>query len=48
MLAEEGSGEPDTVGADGVDTLPLQSKSAVAGEILDRVEKLLVDKPVKT
>jgi phosphopantothenoylcysteine decarboxylase / phosphopantothenate---cysteine ligase len=29
------------VGADGVETLPLQSKARVAAEILDRVEKLL-------
>ena len=29
------------VGADGADALPLQSKSRVAVEILDRVEKLL-------
>jgi len=33
------------IGADGADTLPLQPKSAVAGEILNRVEKLLGQRP---
>jgi phosphopantothenoylcysteine decarboxylase/phosphopantothenate--cysteine ligase len=33
------------VGADGVETLPLQSKARVAAEILDRVEKLLIASP---
>jgi len=32
------------IGADGIEELPLQSKSRVAAEILDRVEKLLVDR----
>ncbi len=35
------------VGADGVETLPLQSKARVAAEILDRVEKLLAAGPAK-
>jgi phosphopantothenoylcysteine decarboxylase/phosphopantothenate--cysteine ligase len=35
------------VGADGVETLPLQSKARVAAEILDRVEKLLATRPAK-
>jgi len=35
------------VGADGAETLPLQPKSAIAAEILNRVEKLLVSRPVK-
>jgi len=33
------------VGADGAEMLPLQAKSTVAGEILNRVERLLVEKP---
>jgi len=33
------------IGADGANTLPLQSKSSVAVEILNRVEKLLVERP---
>jgi phosphopantothenoylcysteine decarboxylase / phosphopantothenate---cysteine ligase len=33
------------VGADGAETLPLQSKARVAAQILDRVEKLLVNRP---
>ena len=33
------------VGADGAETLPLQSKSTVAAEILDRVERLLAERP---
>src|SRR5262245_40254782 len=32
------------IGADGTEELPLQSKARVAAEILDRVEKLLVDR----
>jgi hypothetical protein len=32
------------IGADGAETLPLQAKSAVASEILTRVEKLLAAK----
>jgi phosphopantothenoylcysteine decarboxylase/phosphopantothenate--cysteine ligase len=35
------------IGADGADALPLQAKSSVAGEILDRVEKLLTERAVK-
>jgi len=35
------------IGAEGIEELPLQSKSRVAGEILDRVEKLLIARPVK-
>jgi phosphopantothenoylcysteine decarboxylase/phosphopantothenate--cysteine ligase len=35
------------VGADGAETLPLQSKTRVAAEILDRVEKLLAERPAK-
>ncbi len=35
------------VGPDGAETLPLQAKSTVAAEILNRVEKLLVDSPAK-
>ncbi len=35
------------VGADGVETLPLQTKARVAAEILDRVEKLLAGSPAK-
>lgn len=35
------------VGADGVETLPLQSKARVAAEILDRVEKLLTARPAE-
>jgi phosphopantothenoylcysteine decarboxylase/phosphopantothenate--cysteine ligase len=35
------------VGPSGAETLPLQSKSRVAGEILDRVEKLISDSPAK-
>jgi phosphopantothenoylcysteine decarboxylase/phosphopantothenate--cysteine ligase len=35
------------VGPAGAETLPLQSKSRVAAEILDRVEKLLTTKAVK-
>jgi phosphopantothenoylcysteine decarboxylase/phosphopantothenate--cysteine ligase len=35
------------VGAHGAETLPLQSKSRVASEILDRVERLLETHPVK-
>jgi len=35
------------VGADGVETLPLQSKARVAAEILDRVEKLLAARPAE-
>jgi phosphopantothenoylcysteine decarboxylase/phosphopantothenate--cysteine ligase len=35
------------VGPDGAETLPLQAKSTVAAEILNRVEKLLVSRPVK-
>jgi len=34
------------VGADGAEALPLQSKSRVAAEILNRVEKLLASNPV--
>jgi len=34
------------VGPDGVDPLPHQSKSGVAGEILNRVERLLAGRPV--
>jgi phosphopantothenoylcysteine decarboxylase / phosphopantothenate---cysteine ligase len=33
------------VGADGAESLPLQSKSRVAAEILDRVERLLAARP---
>jgi len=33
------------VGPDGAESLPLQSKSRVAGEILDRVERLLAARP---
>jgi len=33
------------IGADGANTLPLQSKSSVAVEILNRVEKLLIERP---
>ena len=35
------------VGPDGVETLPLQAKSTVAAEILNRVEKLLEDSPAR-
>ena len=35
------------VGPEGVEELPLQPKSRVAAEILDRVEKLLADRPAK-
>jgi phosphopantothenoylcysteine decarboxylase / phosphopantothenate---cysteine ligase len=35
------------VGAAGVESLPLQPKSSVAGEILNRVEQLLAERPVK-
>jgi phosphopantothenoylcysteine decarboxylase/phosphopantothenate--cysteine ligase len=35
------------VGPDGAETLPLQAKSTVAAEILNRVEKLLVGSPAK-
>ena len=35
------------VGAAGAEALPLQSKSRVAGEILNRVEQLLASRPVK-
>jgi phosphopantothenoylcysteine decarboxylase / phosphopantothenate---cysteine ligase len=33
------------IGADGAETLPLQAKSTVAGEILNRIEKLLAERP---
>jgi phosphopantothenoylcysteine decarboxylase/phosphopantothenate--cysteine ligase len=33
------------IGPDGIETLPRQSKAKVAAEILDRVEKLLVNDP---
>jgi phosphopantothenoylcysteine decarboxylase/phosphopantothenate--cysteine ligase len=33
------------VGPDGAETLPLQSKARVAGEILNRVERLLEARP---
>jgi phosphopantothenoylcysteine decarboxylase/phosphopantothenate--cysteine ligase len=36
------------VGPAGAETLPLQSKSRVAGEILDRVERLLAARPTGT
>jgi len=36
------------VGASGAETLPLQSKTRVAAEILDRVERLLTARGVKT
>ena len=35
------------VGPDGVESLPLQSKDRVAAEILDRVEKLLTNRPAE-
>ena len=35
------------VGPSGAEALPLQSKSRVASEILDRVEKLIADSPAK-
>jgi len=35
------------VGPDGVESLPLQSKSRVAAAILDRVERLLISDPAK-
>jgi phosphopantothenoylcysteine decarboxylase/phosphopantothenate--cysteine ligase len=35
------------IGPDGAETLPLQPKSTVAGEILNRVEKLLAERPIK-
>ena len=35
------------VGPDGAETLPLQSKSRVAAEILDRVEQMLARNPAK-
>jgi phosphopantothenoylcysteine decarboxylase / phosphopantothenate---cysteine ligase len=35
------------VGADGSESLPLQSKARVAAEILNRVEKLLAERPIK-
>ncbi len=35
------------VGADGAETLPLQSKDRVAMAILDRIEKLLAKDPAK-
>lgn len=35
------------IGAEGAETLPLQSKSRVAAEILDRVEKLIATRPAK-
>jgi len=35
------------IGVDGVEDLPLQSKARVAAEILNRVETLLVARPVK-
>jgi phosphopantothenoylcysteine decarboxylase/phosphopantothenate--cysteine ligase len=35
------------VGADGSETLPLQTKTRVAAEILDRVEKLLAERSVR-
>jgi phosphopantothenoylcysteine decarboxylase/phosphopantothenate--cysteine ligase len=35
------------VGPDGAETLPLQSKARVASEILDRVEKLIADRPAE-
>jgi phosphopantothenoylcysteine decarboxylase/phosphopantothenate--cysteine ligase len=35
------------IGPSGAETLPLQSKSRVANEILDRVEKLIADSPAK-
>src|SRR5438034_778347 len=35
------------IGAEGIEELPLQSKARVAAEILNRVEKLLVARPVK-
>jgi phosphopantothenoylcysteine decarboxylase/phosphopantothenate--cysteine ligase len=35
------------VGPDGAEALPLQSKARVAGEILNRVEKLITDSPAK-
>jgi phosphopantothenoylcysteine decarboxylase/phosphopantothenate--cysteine ligase len=35
------------IGPSGAETLPLQSKSRVASEILDRVEKLIADSPAK-
>jgi len=36
------------VGPDGVEELPLQPKSRVAAEILNRIEKLLAARPVKS
>jgi phosphopantothenoylcysteine decarboxylase/phosphopantothenate--cysteine ligase len=36
------------VGPDGAESLPLRSKARVAAEILDRVEKLLAARPVRT
>ena len=35
------------VGADGAEPLPLQSKARVAGEILDRVERLVTARPAR-
>jgi phosphopantothenoylcysteine decarboxylase/phosphopantothenate--cysteine ligase len=35
------------IGPQGTETLPLQSKAAVAAAILDRIEKLLVPKPAR-
>ncbi len=35
------------IGSDGAETLPLLTKSAVAAEILNRVERLLAERPVK-
>jgi phosphopantothenoylcysteine decarboxylase/phosphopantothenate--cysteine ligase len=39
--------EVTIVGPEGADPLPLQSKSRVAVAILDRVERLVVDRPVR-
>jgi phosphopantothenoylcysteine decarboxylase/phosphopantothenate--cysteine ligase len=36
------------IGPDGSESLPVQSKSRVAGEILDRVERLLANRPAQT
>jgi phosphopantothenoylcysteine synthetase/decarboxylase len=39
--------EVTLVSPDGVEAVPLQSKSRVAAAVLDRVERLLVEGPAK-
>ena len=44
---EADTNEVIIIGEEGAEWLPLQSKTRVAGEILNRIEKILTERPAK-